>query len=97
MNLSPRRKQVNKLYKGFPTTLLLLAVIESIDEVLELRTAELAGANAEDEADGVHEVGFSSAIRTDYGGEVEEGADHLVAFVGFEVLEFETVDLTGRG
>ena len=72
--------------------LLLLAVVEGVDEVLELRATELAGADAEDEADGVHEVGLAGAVGAKDGGEVVEGTDHLEALVGLEILHLEAVD-----
>lgn len=53
----------------------------------------MSGADAEDEADGVHEVGLPGAIGADDGGEVVEGADGLKPLVGLEVLELEAVDL----
>lgn len=54
-------------------------------------------AYAEDEADGVHEVGFSGPVRADNGGEVEEWADCLESFVGFEVFELEADDFARGG
>lgn len=55
----------------------------------------MARADSQDEADGVHEVGLTGAIGADDGGEVVEGADHLVALVGLEVLELQAVDFAG--
>lgn len=52
----------------------------------------MTGADPEDEADGVHEVGFTGAVGANNGGEIGERADGLVALVGFEVLELEAVD-----
>lgn len=82
--------------KGLATLLLLLLVVEGVDEVLELGAAEVAGADAEDEANGVHEVGLAGAVGPDDGGEVEEGADGLVALVGLEVLQLQADDLAAR-
>lgn len=95
-NLSGVGEVVDKADEGSATLLVFLAVVEGIDEVLELRTAELAGADAEDEADGVHEVGLTGAVGADDGGEVVEGADHLEALVGLEILHLQTVDSPRR-
>lgn len=87
---------VDETDKGLATLLLLLLVVEGVDEVLELGAAEVAGADAEDEANGVHEVGLAGAVGADDGGEVEEGADGLVALVGLEVLQLQADDLAAR-
>lgn len=55
----------------------------------------MGGADAEDEADGVHEIGLTGAVGADDGREVVEGADGLEALVGLEVLELEAEDLAG--
>lgn len=83
---------VDEADEGSAAFLLLLAVVEGVDEVLELRAAELASADAEDEADGVHEIGLAGAVGADDGGEVVEGTDHLEALVGLEILYLEAVD-----
>lgn len=73
-----------------------LTIIESVDEIFQLSATELVGANAEDEADGIHEVGFSGAVGADDGGEIVERADLLESFVGFEVGEFQAEDFAWR-
>lgn len=95
-DLSGVGKVVDEADEGSATLLVLLTVVEGVDEVLELRTAELAGADAEDEADGVHEVGLTSAVGADDGSEVVEGADHLEALVGLEIVHLQTVDSPRR-
>lgn len=70
--------------------------MESVDEIFQLSTTELIGANAEDEADSIHEIGFSGAVGADDGGEVVERANLLESFVGFEVGEFEAEDFAWR-
>lgn len=56
----------------------------------------MGGADAEDEADGVHEVGLARSVGADDGGEVVEGADGLKPLVGLEVLELQPVDFARR-
>lgn len=53
----------------------------SIDKVFELTRPELRALDAEDERDGVHEVGLSGSVGTDDGAEVTERAYDLVAAV----------------
>ena len=65
------------------------------DEVLHLLRTEVAGLHAQDEGDGVHEVGLAGAVGTDDAGEVMEGPDPLQAGVGLEVLELEVGDRHG--
>ena len=87
---------VDEADEGSAALLLLVLVVEGVDEVPELGAAEVAGADAKDEADGVHEVRFAGAVGADDGGEVEEGADYLVALVRLEVLHFQAVDSPRR-
>ena len=65
------------------------------DEVLHLLRTEVAGLHAQDEGNGVHEVGLAGAVGTDDAGEVMEGPDPLQAGVGLEVLELEVGDRHG--
>jgi len=95
-DLSGVGEVVDEADEGSATLLVLLTVVEGVDEVLELRAAEMAGADAEDEANGVHEVGLSSAVGADDGSEVVEWTDHLEALVGLEILHLQTVDSSRR-
>ena len=65
------------------------------DKVLHLLRTEVAGLHAQDEGDGVHEVGLAGSVGTDDAGEVMEGPDPLQAGVGLEVLELEVGDRHG--
>lgn len=56
----------------------------------------MTSAYPEHEADGVHEVGLASSIRAYDGGEVVEGANHLLTLVGLEVLQLQPEDLPRR-
>ena len=58
----------------------------AVDQILQLVGAQLSGADAEDEGDGVHTVRLAGAIGTDDGGEVRVGEEQRVApTVGLEV------------
>ena len=61
----------------------------TVHEVLELAGAELGGLDAEDEGDGVHEIGLACAIGADDGGEVAEGPYSLVSAVRLEVADLD--------
>ena len=87
MELGGVSELVDQANRGAAAFLLFLLVVEGVDEVFELSAAELAGANAEDEAYGIHEVGFAGAIGADNGGEVVKRTDGLEALVGLEILE----------
>lgn len=87
---------VDEADEGAASLLFLVAVVEGVDEVFELRAAEVACADTEDEADCVHEVGLAGAVGTDDGGEVVERTDGLEALVGLEILHLETVDFARR-
>lgn len=81
LKLGPTAQLVHQPHKRPPSLLLLLPIVKRVDQVLQLGAPELTRAYAEDEADGVHEVGFSGPVRADNGGEVEEWADCLKSFV----------------
>ena len=76
---------------------LLVAVVEGVDEVLELGATEVCGPDAEHKADGVHEVGLASTVGTDDGREIEEGADCLSPLVRLEILHLQPVDTPADG
>lgn len=78
---------------GPPPLLLLVAVVVCVDEVLKLRAPEVRRPDAEDEADGIHEVRLAGAVGADDGCEVVEGPNGLVALVRLEVVELQAVDL----
>jgi hypothetical protein len=65
------------------------------DQVLHLLRPEVARLHAEDEGDGVHEVGLAGPVGPDHAGEVVERPDPLQAGVGLEVLELEVGDRHG--
>ena len=65
------------------------------DQVLHLLGTEVARLHAEDEGDGVHEVGLAGTVRADDAGEVMERTDPLQAGVRLEVLELEVGDRHG--
>lgn len=71
---------------------LLIAVVEGVDEVLELGASEVGGSNAEHKAYGIHEVGLAGAIGTNDGREVEEGPDCLRPLIRLEVLHLQPMD-----
>lgn len=78
---------------GGPTTLgLLVAVVEGVDEVLELGATEVCGADAEHKTDGVHKIGLAGAIGTDDGREVEEGTNSLLSLVRLEIFHLQPMD-----
>ena len=60
---------------------LLVAVVEGVDGILELRAAEVGGPYAQHEADGVHQVRLAGAIGPDDGREAGEGPYRLRALV----------------
>lgn len=64
-------------------------------QVLHLLRTEVARLDAEDEGDGIHEVGLAGAIGSDDAGEVMERTDPLQAGVRLEVLELEVGDRHG--
>ncbi len=53
----------------------------SKDKILELTGTKLCRADAKNERDGVHEIGFTATIGTNHSGKGVEGADDLVAAV----------------
>lgn len=83
---------VDEAYGGPATLGLLVAVVEGVDEVLELGATEVCGADAEHKTDGVHEIGLAGAIGTDDGREVEEGADGLRSLVRLKILHLQPMD-----
>lgn len=96
LELQPVSKLVNQADKGPSASLLLLLVVVSVDQILQLGPTELSRPYAEHEADSVHEVGFPGAIGANYRREVIEGTDCLKALVGLEVLELQAVDFPRR-
>lgn len=55
--------------------------------------SEFAGFEAEDEEDGVDDVGLAVAVGADYTVEVGvEGAQHVLSVVGLEVDHLELMD-----
>lgn len=55
-----------------------------------LSHSDLPALHAEDEGDGVHQVGLSAAVGADDGGEVSERTNHLTRRAGMD-------DMQGRG
>lgn len=92
LKLRAAAELVNQANEGPPTLLLLLLVVESVDQVLQLSPTELARPYAEDEANCIHEVGLSGTIGANNRREVVEGTDGLEALVGLEVLELQAED-----
>lgn len=68
----------------------------SVDEVLKLTRTELCTLDAEDERDGVHEVGLSGSVGTDDGAEVTERAYDLVAAEQFSCEDLFVRHASGR-
>lgn len=97
MELGAVGEEVDKADKGPAAPLLLLPVVVGVDKVLELGPTELAGADSENETDGVHEVGLAGAVGADYRREVVEGPNGLEALVGLKVLELQAEDFARGG
>ena len=66
--------------------------VEGVHQIPEHRASKLRGLDAEDEGDGVHQVGLAAAVRADDGRELLERADDLVALVRLEVVALDAGD-----
>jgi hypothetical protein len=59
------------------------------DEILHLTATEISGLDTQDKGQGVHAIGFATAIGTDDAGKAGKGTDTMDTTVRFEILQFQ--------